>query len=98
MGKQKQLTALAAQKQLLLAEAELHRQIISLECGALRTSLGWVDTTWRTARAMRPVGNMLALATGLFLAWRGRFFSKWGLRGLALWRLGRRFVKSKPSP
>ncbi len=94
MDAQKKLTSLAAQKQLLLAEAEVHRQVIGLEYEVLRSSLSWVDTTWRATKVMRPVGSLLALGVGLLLTRRGRPFSKWGVRGLALWRLGRQFFKS----
>lgn len=94
MDKKETVSDLAAQKKLLVAEADLHRRAVSMEIKSLRSSLSWVDKTVQTAKSMRPLTKLLAVGTGLFLAWRGRAISKWSLRGLALWRLGRRFWKS----
>jgi hypothetical protein len=85
---------LAERKQLLLAQSDAHRLLIRLECQNLQSSLRWLPPVERVAQATHSYGWVLGAAAGLMLAWRGRSLLKWPLRGLALWRLVRPFLKS----
>lgn len=76
-------------KQLLIAEAGLHRALFRAECIKLRDRVTWLD---ETRGRFRGVGSWVGLgstALGLLTAWRARKAAKaarWIPAALALWK------------
>ena len=89
----KALKELAAQKELLLVQSEIHRSIIALELQNLRASCNWLEPLGKAAHTVRAWGWIPAAAGGLLVAWRGRTILQWASRGLGLWQLASRFLK-----
>jgi hypothetical protein len=84
---------LAERKQLLLAQSQVHRLIIQLECQNLHTSLHRLNPL-ALGEGVEGGGRyrwLLGAAAGLLLAKRGRAVAQWVLRGLDAWRLVSRF-------
>jgi hypothetical protein len=91
---EKALKEVAVQKELLVAQSEVHRSIIALEIQNLRASLTWLDPLGKTAQTLGSWGWAPAAAAGLLLAWRGRSILRWAARGLDIWRVVSRFWKT----
>jgi len=91
---EKALKELAMQKELLVAQSEVHRSIVAAEVQNLRVSLHWLEPLGKTAQTLGSWGWVPAAAGGLLLAWRGRSVLRWASRGLDLWGIVSRFLKT----
>ena len=89
-----EVTELAARKQLVLAQSQAHRLLIQLEAQQLRATLsGWQQPAGAIGQAGRRYGWVLAAASGLLLSGRGASWLRWGLRGVAAWKLVKKLLK-----
>jgi len=89
---QARLNELRARRELLITQADLHRQLMRLEAQNAAAALSWLQPILRMWKSVKPVAWMAAPLGGLFLARRGGSLFRWGLRGLDAWRWIRRLL------
>lgn len=98
MVARQRLSELADHKRLLVAQGELRRVLIAVQATRLRDAIPFLDTAERLFRSRRSWVPLAAAGAGVWLAWRGRGFSRIARSALALWPLVRRFVGGKSNP
>lgn len=79
---EQRLKQLEEQRQVLLAEADLHRSTLGLECARWRTRLDSVRTRFRSG----PWWLAGAALAGLLAARRWRGLARWALTAFTSWR------------
>ena len=77
---QTRLKELHARKELLLVQADAHRQLIALDAQNVVHALRWLDSVHRAWQHFRPLASMAAPVAGFYMARKGR--SLW--RGVVL--------------
>jgi len=86
---QTRLSELRARKELLVVEADAHRQLLALDAQAAAHSLRWLEPVHRGWQQVKPFAWLVAPVAGFYVARRGRSVWRWGLR---LFDIGRRIV------
>jgi len=85
-----ELKELQSRKQALLAQSELRRCMLQLECAQLALAVGWVDRGLRLVKALSPWLKLAAPLAGFFvIRKRSRLLDLWA-KGWGGWRLLRR--------
>jgi len=84
------LTELQKHKQALVAQSELCRAMLQVECAQLEHTLAWVDGGLRLAKSFSPWLALAAPLAGFFLARKRSGLRGLWLKGWAGWRLLRR--------
>lgn len=87
------LKALEERRQLLLAQSEIHRCLILVDLRTAGRSLKWLEPAQRVAQRMRPMIWLVVPAGGFLAASLWRPALRWGVRGLAAWRLIKPWVR-----
>lgn len=86
------LAELAAEKQQLLAQGEIHRAMIDLRLAAARDSIPFLGTAGKLVESHRSWWPFAAAGAGLVLAWRGKGVTRLLKSGLALLPLVKRWL------
>ena len=86
------LNQLAQRKRLLLAQSELQRRLLALECARLRTRLAPLESVEENLGRLRPWLLAAGAAAGLLAARRWRRLLRWLPAALAVWRWWRRMA------
>ena len=84
---QTQLNELRSRKELLLAQADAHRQLIVLDAENVVHALRWLDSVHRAWQNLKPLASMAAPVAGFYAARKGRSLWRWAV---LLFEAGRR--------
>jgi hypothetical protein len=87
MAARQTLDNLARQKQLLLAEAELHRCILATELQRIRRPLNWLNRSRFASDSWRSIILLAAPVAGLLLGRKRSGIGYWLSRALAGFRV-----------
>ena len=74
---QTKLNELRSRRELLLAQADAHRQLITLDAENVVHTLRWVDSFHRTWQHLKPLASMAAPVAGFYAARKGRSLWRW---------------------
>ena len=88
----RQLAELAERKRLLMAEAALHRQVVTAQARRLGDALGWLQPAQRAWRAGRPLLSVVTPALLWFLSRRAKASSLLFSSALAGLRVARAWL------
>ncbi len=84
------LKELQRRKQALVAQSELRRCVLQVECAQLALAAGWVDHGFRLVRSLSPWLKLAAPLAGFFLVRkRSRLLDLW-VKAWGGWRFLRR--------
>jgi hypothetical protein len=92
MVSEKKLGELKAQKNLLMAQCDLHRGIIAVEVTRARHSFDWFSRCSETLNRVRPWIPLAAPVAGFFMARNWRTMLKWSGRTVG-WKLLGRLIR-----
>jgi hypothetical protein len=84
---QARLNELRSRRELLLAQADAHRQLITLDVQNVVHSLRWVDSFQRIWQQLKPLASLAAPVAGFYGARKGRSLWRWAV---LLFEAGRR--------
>jgi len=85
-----ELKKLQRRKQALVAQSELRRCTLEVECAQLALAVGWVDRGFRLARSLSPWLKLAAPLAGYFLVRKRSRLLEFCVKGWSGWRLLRR--------
>jgi hypothetical protein len=85
MPAETKLRELEDRKRRLIAQAELNRSVVSLECAGMRARLSWLEDVRDKLSARRPWLVAGGIAAGLLARRRWRL-ARWAPAALAAWR------------
>jgi len=89
---QRQLNELHARKELLLVQADAHRQLIALDAQNIVHALGWLDSVHRAWQHLKPLASMAAPVAGFYAARKGRSLWRWAVLLVEVGRRVRRIL------
>ncbi len=95
MVTRQKLAELAQRKLILKVECDLHRALITQECGKLGRSLHWVDTGVQWARKLGPVLPVVAAVGGIFAARQGSGVIRFAMKAVSGYQLVRSLLNRK---
>lgn len=95
MVTRQKLAELALRKQLVQAECDLHRALITQECRNLGQTLRWVDTGVHWARKLGPLLPVAAAVGGIAAARQGRGLTRFALKAVSGYQLVRSLLNRK---
>jgi hypothetical protein len=88
------IAELQARKQLLVAESDLHRQMLAVHWASLGTPVRQAQAGWRTLMEYRSYLLWVAPLFGFMLARGNRADDGWFPRTRFLWRWGGRLLQA----
>jgi len=86
MFAQTQLKELRARKELLLLEAGVERELLTLEAQNVAHALRWVEPLHRGWQHVKPLAWVAAPVVGFYLARQSRSMWRWASRLVGVWR------------
>ena len=92
MVSEEKLRALKAQKDLLVAQCDLHRGILVVEIARARHSFDWMSRCSEALARVKPWIPLAAPVAGFFMARNWRTVVKWSGRTLG-WKLLGRLIR-----
>ena len=90
MGATAELSAIQARKKLILAQSEVYRATLALECARIDEAVGWLDRGIGFARKTYPLLVMLVPLTGCFLVARRSVFRSVWMKARLGWQVYRK--------
>ena len=91
---QTRLNELRSRKELLLVQADAHRQLIALDAQNVVHALGWLNTVERAWQRIKPLASMAAPVAGFYMARKGRSLWRWAALLVEVGRRARRILSA----
>ena len=91
---QTRLKELRSRKELLLVQADAHRQLITLDAQNVVHALRWLDSVHRAWQRFKPLMRMAAPVAGFYMARKGRSLWRWAALLVEGGRWVRRFLSA----